>query len=73
MTSLLILTQTIEFFKRMRSFLEREVEGSDLGPVKSDRGTNGSPPQQHFLERSCVACMRYDAEMGPANSLHASA
>ena len=25
---------------------------------------NGSPPQRHFLERSCVACNRNDLEMG---------
>ena len=33
---------------------------------------DGSPPLQHcVLQRSCVA--RADAEMGPENSLHASA
>ena len=34
---------------------------------------NGSPPLQHFFEKSCVARRRNDAEMDPANSLHASA
>ena len=34
---------------------------------------NGSPLLRHFFERSCVAHWRTDAEMGPANSLHASA
>ena len=34
---------------------------------------NGSPPLQHFFERKYAARRRNDAEMGPANSLHASA
>ena len=34
---------------------------------------DGLPPLQHFFKRSCVAHKRNDAEMGPANSLHASA
>ena len=34
---------------------------------------NDSPPVQHFLEWSCVARRRNDAEMGPANLLHALA
>ena len=33
---------------------------------------NGSPPLRHFFERSCVA-RGNDAEMGPANLLHAAA
>ena len=33
---------------------------------------NGSPPLQRFFQRSCAA-RRNDAEMGPPNSLHASA
>ena len=33
---------------------------------------NGSPPQRHFFERRCVLECN-DAEMGPANSLHALA
>ena len=31
---------------------------------------NSSPPLRHFLEWSCVAHRRNDAEMSPANSLH---
>ena len=31
-----------------------------------------SPPLRHFFERSCVAGRCNDAEMGFANSLHAS-
>ena len=36
---------------------------------------NDSPPLRYFFERSCVANDggRNDAEMGPANSFHASA
>ena len=34
---------------------------------------NDSPLLQHFFEWSCVAHRRNDAEMGPANSFHASA
>ena len=34
---------------------------------------NGSPPLRHIFNRSSVACRRNDAEVGPANSLHASA
>ena len=34
---------------------------------------NGLPPQRKFFRRSCVDCRRNDAEIGPANSLHASA
>ena len=35
--------------------------------------SNNSPPLQHFLERNCIASRCNDAEMGSANSLHASA
>ena len=34
---------------------------------------NALPSLRHFFERSCVARRRNDVEMGPANSLHASA
>ena len=34
---------------------------------------NGMPLLRHFFTRSCVVHMRYDPELGPANSLHASA
>ena len=34
---------------------------------------NGSPPPRHFFIWSCVTRRRNDAQMGPANSLHASA
>ena len=53
-----------------RSFLEREVKGSNLGLVKSDAVL---PTARHFVEKVCVVCRHNDAETGPANSLHASA
>ena len=36
---------------------------------------NGSPPLRHFFKKSCVGLLsgHNDAEMGPANSLHALA
>ena len=33
---------------------------------------NGSPPLRHFFERSCDPNKRNEAQIGPANSLHAS-
>ena len=33
-----------------------------------DSVASGSPPPQHFLERSCVACRRNEAEMGSAQT-----
>ena len=52
--------------------LEREVWGSNLGPVKSDPVL---PTARHRCDISKGAVLpgRNDAEMGPANSLHASA
>ena len=35
--------------------------------------TNGSPPLQHFFERSWVACKRNNEEIDSANLLRASA
>ena len=31
---------------------------------------NGSPPQRHFFEKSCVVRRRNDTKLGLANSLH---
>ena len=56
-----------------RSSLKREVWGSNLGPVKSDTVL---PTARHRCDISwngAVLPGRNDAEMGPANSLHASA
>ena len=38
-----------------RSFLEQEVWGSNLEPVKLGSVANGSSPLLHFFERGCVA------------------
>ena len=56
----------------MRSSLEREVRGSNLGPVKSDTVL---PTARHRYNVSSKAVLpgRNDVEMGPANLLHASA
>ena len=51
-----------------RSSLDREVRGSNLGPI-GQSVANGLPP----LRKQVVLPGRNDAEMGPANSLHASA
>ena len=67
-------SQSISFKTRqfgraiMRSSLERRPE-IQIGHSVA----NGSPPMRHFFEKSCVACRHNNAEMGLANSLHASA
>ena len=56
-----------------RSSLEGEVWGSNLGPVKSN---SVLPTVRHCCDISLKRAVlhgRTDAEMGPANSLHASA
>ena len=56
-----------------RSSLEREVKNSNLGPVKSD---TVFPMARHRCDislKKVVSPGRNNAEMGPANSLHASA
>ena len=58
-------------YKRVR-LLEREVRGSNLGPVKSDTVL---PTVRHRCDISSKGAMlpvRNDAKMDPANSLHAS-
>ena len=57
-----------------RSCLKRDVRGSNLGPVKSD--TVLLPTARHRCDissKEAVLPGRNDAEMGLANSLHASA
>ena len=49
-----------------------EACGANLGPVNRTHAANGSPPLQCFFKGVVVSC-RNDAEMGHANSLHASA
>ena len=56
-----------------RSSLEREVRGSNLGPVKSDTVLPTARHRCDISSKGAVLPGRNDAEMGPANSLHASA
>ena len=52
---------------------EREVCGSNLGPVKSDTVLPTARHRCDISSKEAVLSGRNDAEMGPANSLHASA
>ena len=56
-----------------RSSLEREVRGSNLGPVKSDTVLPTARHRCSISSKEAVLPGRNDTEMGPANSLHASA
>ena len=56
-----------------RSSLEREVRGTNLGPVKSDTVLPTARHRCDVSSNGAVLPGRNDAEMGPANSLHASA
>ena len=56
-----------------RSSLEREVWGSNLGPVKSDTVLPTARHRCDISSNGAVLPGRNDAEMGPTNSLHASA
>ena len=56
-----------------RSSLEREVRGLNLGPVKSDTVLPTARHRCNISLKGAVLPGRNDAEMGPANSLHASA
>ena len=56
-----------------RSSLEREVRGSNLGPVKSDTVLPTARHRCNISSKGAVLPGRNDAAMGPANSLHASA
>ena len=56
-----------------RSSLEREVGGSNLGPVKSNTVLPTARHRCDISSKGAVLPGRNDAEMGPANSLHASA
>ena len=57
----------------MRSSLEREVWGSNLGPVKSDTVLPTAATAGTFSSKGAMLPGRNDAEMCPTNSLHASA
>ena len=55
------------------SSLEREVWGSNLGPVKSDKVLPTARYRCDISFKGAVLPGRNDAEIGPANSLHALA
>ena len=56
-----------------RSSLEREVWGSNLGPVKSDTVLPTARHRCDIYSKGAVLPGRNEVEMDPANSLHASA
>ena len=56
-----------------RSSQEQEVRGSNLGPVKSGTVLPTVRHRCNISSKEVVLPGRNDAEMGPANSLHASA
>ena len=56
-----------------RSSLERQVWGSNLGPVKSNTVLPTARHRCDISSKGAVLPWRNDAEMGSANSLHASA
>ena len=56
-----------------RSSLEREVWGSNRGPVKSFTVLPTARHRCDISSKEAVLPGRNDAEMGSANSLHASA
>ena len=58
---------------KMRLSLEREVCGSNFGSVKSDTVLPKARHRCDISSNGAVLPERNDAEMGPANSLHASA
>ena len=57
----------------MCSSLERLGRGSNLRPVKSDTVLPTARHHCDISSKGAVLPGRNDAEMGPANSLHASA
>ena len=57
----------------MESSLEREVWGSNLGPVKSDAVLPTARQCSNVSSNEAVLPGRNDAELGLDNSLHASA
>ena len=56
-----------------RSSPERKVRGSNLGPAISDKLLPTARHRCGISLKGAVLPERYDAEMGPANSLHVSA
>ena len=56
-----------------RSSLEWEVRDSNLGPVKLDTVLRTACHRCYVSSKGVVLPGRNEAEMGPANSLHATA
>ena len=73
------LTSILFWYNRLigravtRSSPERKVKGSNLGPVKSDTALPTARHRCNISLKRAVLPGRNDAEMGPANLLHASA
>ena len=63
----------LETYISMCQLVEREVRGSNLGPVKLDTVLPTARHRCDISSKGAVLPGRNDAEMGPANSLHASA
>ena len=57
----------------MLSSLEREVWGSNLDPVKSNTMFPTDSHRCNIFSKEAVLPRRIETEVGPANSLHASA
>ena len=56
-----------------RSFPEREIWDLNLRPAKSNRVLPTARHRCNISSKGAVLPKRNDAEMGPVNSLHASA
>ena len=54
-----------------RSYLEREIRGSHLGPVKSDTVLPMARHRCDISSKGTVLPPHNDVEIDPANSLHA--
>ena len=48
-----------------RSLLEQEIEGSNLGPIKSNAVLLTARHHYNISSKGLVTCRRNDAEMGP--------
>ena len=66
------MSQKSQLVERLTpSSLEREVRGSNLGPVKSNTMLPTARHRCDISSKGAVLPGRNDAETGPANSLHA--
>ena len=69
MDIVLLINRLVEY-KRVRLWSGRSEVQISTGQIVHNVA-NDSPPLRHVFERSCVAQRHNDAEMGPANLLHA--